>query len=198
MPSDTQFALEILASFPTVPEPCVISARHSRECTIGAPPTRSHVRRSRQRFVVSVRLAYCMCCWRRRTKSTINCRRALSLSAVTVERGCAPGDDSVSNVSSRQGVTCAVVPRVGAYTPLNAAAAPSREAVHRVMTPSNVDSRHGVTFTDLTNPNPCSIYLTSREAAHWVITPSNVASRLGVTCTVVPRVSAQGEDVLEC
>ena len=105
----------------------------------------------------------------------------------------------MSNVSSRQGVTCAVVPRVGAYdTPLNAAAAPSREAVHGVMTPSNVDSRHGVTFTDLTNPNPCFIYLTSREAAHWVMTPSNVASRHGVTCTVVPRVSAQGEDVLEC
>ena len=81
--------------------------------------------------------------------------------------------------------------------PLNAAAAPSREAVHGVMTPSNVDSRDGVTFTDLTNPTPCFIYLSSREEAHGVMTPSNVASRHGVTCTV-PRVSAQGEDVLEC
>ena len=102
-----------------------------------------------------------------------------------------------SNVASRHSFTCTVIPRVGVYTPLNAAAAPSREVVHGVMTPSNVNSRHGVTFTDLTIPNPCFIYLTSREAAHGVMTPSNVASRHGVTCTV-PRVSAQGEDVLEC
>ena len=119
------------------------------------------------------------------------------MSSVIVEQRVHPGM-TLSNVASRHGVTCTVVPRVGAYTPLNATAAPSREAVHGVMTPSNVDSRHGVTFTDLTNPNPCFIYLTSREAAHGVMTLSNVASRHGVTCTVVPRVSVYGEDVLEC
>ena len=98
------------------------------------------------------------------------CHQALSSSAVTVEQGAHPG-----------------------MTPLNVdLSAPSGGGCGGF-----VDSGDGVTFTNLTNSNPCFIYLTSREAAHGVMTPSNVASRHGVTCTV-PRVSAQGEDVLEC